>query len=395
MEEDGRKQQARARKWPVFDERTISNLFVVLVGILFYVAMVNFGALKEKASGVLSIFTPFIAGFVIAYLLTPPVKFFESRVYQKVKARKGISVLTVYLLALALVALLLNIVIPQVGESFMTLVGNMSIYTGNWNSFVTNALENETVQSILEVLHIEEDSISQLFVSYQDLLKQITDFITTKLPELLSLGVAVGSGVVSGVVTGITALISSIYMLLGRKQLVPQVRKLIYAVLPTKKADDLLDICRRANGIFGGFINGKIIDSAIIGVLCFVLNLIFQIPYNILIAVIIGVTNVIPFFGPIIGAVPCILILLMVDPWAALRFGIMVVALQQFDGNILGPKILGGSTGLSAIWVLVAIVVGGGLFGFAGMLLGVPTFAVIYTLTRAWVNDRLKKKGLQ
>lgn len=395
MEEDGRKQQARARKWPVFDERTISNLFVVLVGILFYVAMVNFGALKEKVSGVLSVFTPFIAGFVIAYLLTPPVKLFESRVYQKVKARKGLSVLTVYLLALALVALLLNIVIPQVGESFMTLVGNMSIYTGNWNSFVTNALENETVQSILEVLHIEEDSISQLFVSYQDLLKQITDFITTKLPELLSLGVAVGSGVVSGVVTGITALISSIYMLLGRKQLVPQVRKLIYAVLPTKKADDLLDICRRANGIFGGFINGKIIDSAIIGVLCFVLNLIFQIPYNILIAVIIGVTNVIPFFGPIIGAVPCILILLMVDPWAALRFGIMVVALQQFDGNILGPKILGGSTGLSAIWVLVAIVVGGGLFGFAGMLLGVPTFAVIYTLTRAWVNDRLKKKGLQ
>lgn len=395
MEEDGRKQQARARKWPVFDERTISNLFVVLVGILFYVAMVNFGALKEKVSGVLSVFTPFIAGFVIAYLLTPPIKFFESRVYQKVKARKGLSVLTVYLLALALVALLLNIVIPQVGESFMTLVGNMSIYTGNWNSFVTNALENETVQSILEVLHIEEDSISQLFVSYQDLLKQITDFITTKLPELLSLGVAVGSGVVSGVVTGITALISSIYMLLGRKQLVPQVRKLIYAVLPTKKADDLLDICRRANGIFGGFINGKIIDSAIIGVLCFVLNLIFQIPYNILIAVIIGVTNVIPFFGPIIGAVPCILILLMVDPWAALRFGIMVVALQQFDGNILGPKILGGSTGLSAIWVLVAIVVGGGLFGFAGMLLGVPTFAVIYTLTRAWVNDRLKKKGLQ
>lgn len=395
MEEDGRKPQTRARKWPVFDERTISNLFVVLVGILFYVAMINFGALREKIGGVLSVFTPFIAGFVIAYLLTPPVKFFENRVYRKVKGRKGLSVLTVYLLALALVVLLLNIVIPQVGESFMTLVGNMSIYTGNWNSFVTNALENEAVQSVLGVLHIEEDSISQLFVSYQDLIKQITDFITTKLPELLSLGVAVGSGVVSGVVTGITALISSIYMLLGRKQLVPQVRKLVYAVLPTKRADDLLDICRRANGIFGGFINGKIIDSAIIGVLCFILNLIFQIPYNILIAVIIGVTNVIPFFGPIIGAVPCILILLMVDPWAALRFGIMVVALQQFDGNILGPKILGGSTGLSAIWVLVAIVVGGGLFGFAGMLLGVPTFAVIYTLTRAWVNDRLKKKGLQ
>ena len=143
-----------------------------------------------------------------------------------------------------------------------------------------------------------------------------------------------------------------------------------------------------------GFINGKLIDSAIIGVLCFILNLILQIPYNILIAVIIGVTNVIPFFGPIIGAVPCIMILIIVDPWSALRFAVLVLALQQFDGNILGPKILGDSTGLSAIWVLVSIVVCGGLFGFPGMLLGVPTFAVLYALVQEWVNHRLKEKGI-
>ena len=143
-----------------------------------------------------------------------------------------------------------------------------------------------------------------------------------------------------------------------------------------------------------GFINGKLTDSAIIGVLCFILNLILQIPYNILIAVIIGVTNVIPFFGPIIGAVPCIMILIIVDPWSALRFAVLVLALQQFDGNILGPKILGDSTGLSAIWVLVSIVVCGGLFGFPGMLLGVPTFAVLYALVREWVNHRLKEKGI-
>ena len=143
-----------------------------------------------------------------------------------------------------------------------------------------------------------------------------------------------------------------------------------------------------------GFINGKLIDSAIIGVLCFILNLIFRIPYNILIAVVVGVTNIIPFFGPIIGAVPCVMILIIVDPWAALRFGILVLALQQFDGNILGPKILGDSTGLSAIWVLVSIVVCGGLFGFPGMLLGVPTFAVLYSLVQEWVNLRLRRKGI-
>ena len=143
-----------------------------------------------------------------------------------------------------------------------------------------------------------------------------------------------------------------------------------------------------------GFINGKLIDSAIIGALCFVLTMIFRIPYPVLVSVVVGATNIIPFFGPIIGAVPCVMILLIVDPWAALRFGVLVIALQQFDGNILGPKILGDSTGLSAIWVLVAIVVGGGLFGFPGMLLGVPTFAVLYSLVREWTNARLESKGI-
>ena len=153
-------------------------------------------------------------------------------------------------------------------------------------------------------------------------------------------------------------------------------------------------ISKQANQIFVGFINGKLIDSAIIGVLCFVLCTIFQIPYAILISLIVGVTNIIPFFGPIIGAVPCVMILFIVDAWAALRFFVLIIGLQQFDGNILGPKILGDSTGLSAIWVLVAIVLGGGLFGFAGMLLGVPTFAVLYALVREWANERLAEKGI-
>lgn len=141
-----------------------------------------------------------------------------------------------------------------------------------------------------------------------------------------------------------------------------------------------------------GFINGKLIDSAIIGVLCFILCMILRIPYAVLISVVVGVTNVIPSFGPLIGAIPCLIILVIVDPLAALRFLIMVIVLQQFDGNFLGPKILGGSTGLSAIWVLISVIVGGGLFGFLGMILGVPTFAVLYDLMRQWVNKRLEQK---
>ena len=210
------------------------------------------------------------------------------------------------------------------------------------------------------------------------------------MPKILNFGVAVGSGVV----TAITALISSIYMLAGKGRLVPQLKKLTYAIAPRTSAERFLSVCSRANGVFVGFINGKLIDSAIIGVLCFILTMIFRIPYPVLVSVVVGVTNIIPFFGPIIGAVPCVMILLIVDPWAAVRFGILVIALQQFDGNILGPKILGDSTGLSAIWVLVAIVVGGGLFGFPGMLLGVPTFAVLYSLVREWTNARLESKGI-
>jgi len=384
MEKKTREQEqgpAEKKRRFILDARAVSNLAVVLIGILFYMALANFSALKMRFSGFMNVLMPFIVGFIIAYLLNTPMRFFETKVYKKLKFRRGLSVLTVYLLAVAVVVILLNFISPQVGHSIMTLVNNMSVYTENLNTLL---------QEIISRFHIEGEGITDLFVSYQDIMRKAADFVTQKMPELLSLGVAVGNLVISG----ITALISSIYMLLGKGRLVPQVRKMIYAVVPTDKANRFLDICRQANGVFAGFINGKLIDSAIIGVLCFILNLIFQIPYNILIAVVIGVTNIIPFFGPIIGAVPCIMILLMVDPWAALRFFILVIALQQFDGNILGPKILGSSTGLSAIWVLVAIVVGGGLFGFPGMILGVPTFAVIYSLVREWVNDRLEKKGI-
>ncbi len=369
------------KKWFILDGRSISNLVVVMAGILFYLGLNHFGLVQEKINMVLGVLSPFITGFAIAYLLNTPMNFFERKLYHKLRYRRVLSILTVYLLALVVVAVLLNLILPQVVESIMALLQNFNSYVDNFNRIL---------QDLAEQFNLEGDGLKDLVVSYQDLLKQASDFVTKALPGILNLGVAVGSGLVSAV----TALISSIYMLSGKGRLVPQIKKVIYALAPAKKADRFIEVCRHANNVFAGFINGKLIDSAIIGVLCFVLCLIFRIPFAILISVIIGVTNIIPFFGPIIGAIPCMMILLIVDPWAALRFGILVIALQQFDGNILGPKILGDSTGLSAIWVLVAIVVGGGLFGFPGMLLGVPTFAVIYALVRDFVNHKLAAKGI-
>lgn len=373
------------KKWFILDARSISNLIVVLAGILFYVALSNFGPVRAKLAMAIGVVAPFIAGFAIAYLLNTPMNFFERKVFHRFRYRRIFSIITVYVLAVAVVVVLLNLILPQVAQSITTLMGNMQLYMGNLNQLAKN---------LTEQFGLEGEGITDLFVSYQDLLKNAADMISTKAPELLNFGVALGSGVISVVISAITAVISSIYMLAGKGRLVPQIKKTIYALAPTKKVDRFLGVCHHANSVFVGFINGKLIDSAIIGVLCFVLCLIFRIPFAVLVAVVIGVTNIIPFFGPIIGAVPCVMILLIIDPWAALRFGLLVIALQQFDGNILGPKILGDSTGLSAIWVLVAIVVGGGLFGFPGMILGVPTFAVLYALAREFVSAKLEAKGI-
>ena len=369
------------KKWYILDHRSISTLLVVLLAILFYVGLTNFGVISARVNMFLNVLSPFILGFCIAYMLNTPVCFFERKVYRKLRYRRVLSILTVYLIALAVVVVLLNMVLPQVVQGVMDLAGNIDAYTRSLN---------DLVRIVEEQFHLEGEGFEEIVTYVQDLTKGLMELLSRSLPKLLDFGMAIGSGVISGV----TALIASIYMLAGKGRLVPQLKKMLYAVFPKRRADRFLDVLSHANQVFVGFINGKLIDSAIIGVLCFILSLIVRVPYPMLVSVVVGVTNIIPFFGPIIGAIPCLMILVLVDPWAALRFLILVVALQQFDGNILGPKILGDSTGLSAIWVLVAIVVGGGLFGFPGMILGVPTFAVLYELVRQWVNKQLKAKQI-
>ena len=370
----------KKKLWPL-DAKAVSNLIIVLLGILFYILLVNFSAVRSRIDMFFDVISPFVAGFIVAYLLNSPVKFFERKVYHRLRWKRGLSITTVYLLAFAIVAVLINMILPQIIGSVSELIANLKGYIDNLNSLVDHLVTR---------FELEGDSIDALMVSYEDLMNKAAGYVTAAIPQILNFGYAVGSGVV----TALTAFIASIYMLFGKRTLISQIRRTLYALFPVERVNRFLHNCSRANGIFVGFINGKIIDSAIIGVLCFILCSILQIPYSLLISVIVGVTNVIPFFGPFIGAIPSAMILLIVDPWAALRFVIMVILLQQFDGNILGPKILGDSTGISAIWVLVSIVVGGGLFGFVGMLLGVPTFAVLYMLTKEFVAARLQEKKI-
>lgn len=382
------------RKWYQLDSRGLSNLIVVCTGILLYQGLTHFAQVRSAVQGFVDVLSPFIGGFVIAYLLNTPIDFFEEKVYKNLKGKRTLSILTVYVLSFAIIAILLQLIIPQVLDSLRQLLNNLTAYLANLN---------QMVQDLIQRFHLEGEGLTNLVDSYNelvtsfsstDIVKRATSFLTNSASDILNFGMWVGNNVVNGVVTVLTALIASIYMLAGKSRLIKQLKKLVYAFFPAKSVDRILSVSSSANKIFVGFINGKLLDSAIIGVLCFIFTSILKVPYAILISVIVGVTNVIPFFGPIIGAVPCIMILIMVDFWAALRFAVLVVILQQFDGNILGPKILGDSTGLSALWVLVAIIVGGGLFGFPGMVLGVPTFAVFYSLLREWTNARLQRMGI-
>lgn len=372
--------EPKRQRWRI-TPRTWSNLFVVCVGIAFYLFLSNFDEVRLRLNSLGKVIQPFVAGFALAYLLNIPASYLEKNFFTRFKFRRMLSILTSYLLAVLLLAVLLSSVVPQVVQSVVDLVNNSEGYINNLNA---------TALWLSDRFGLDQQELEPLLISYQDLLRRAASLLTAALPQLLDFGMAVGNGLV----TALTAVISSVYMLTSKHALIGQMRRVTYALLSRDKADRVLRISRQANEVFSGFIAGKIIDSAIIGVLCFAGMTIFRMQYALLISVVVGVTNVIPFFGPFIGAIPSIMILLIVDPWDALYFGIFVLALQQFDGNILGPKILGDSTGLSPIWVLVAIIVGGGLFGFAGMLLGVPTFAVLYALTREWVTDRLRARGL-
>lgn len=373
-EKRNRKETAvnKENKWQVTG-RVASNLIVVFAGVAFYMALSNFDALRAQLRAWLGILSPFVWGLVIAYLLDAPVRFFES----KLGGRRKLSILISYVLAFLVVGFLLRMVLPQIGDSLFLLAGRIPSYLDNLSALMQNS-------------RLDELGLDKVLGSYQELLEKATGMVSSFLPKIVGYGVAIGNGFISAV----TALISSVYMLMGKDRLLRQLRKAVLALLPLPRARSVLEVCSHANRVFGGFIIGKIIDSSIIGVLCFVCMTLLRLPFAVLISVIVGVTNIIPFFGPFIGAVPSILILLIVDPIAALKFAVFVLLLQQFDGNILGPKILGDSTGLSALWVLVAIIVSGGLFGFAGMVVGVPVFAVLYALASSFFARRLREKGI-
>lgn len=376
-------------------------LFIVVAGsILFYFSFFKDHTLFGFFKSIWSCLMPFTVGAVLAYLLKPICAMFEkwtAKWFSNMKNRNGakklsqnLSVFFTIVIFLAFMYIIFAAVIPQVIDSIKVLVEAIPDAYSNVMDWLVG-ISKDT---------IFEDTVTQFG---DDTLKNVQKIVTQLFGDGTSDGM-ITDKVISGVTVGVKGvlaflknlligLVACVYILAQRKKLAAQGKMIIYSVFKKKWADRIMEEICYVDKMFSGFINGKIIDSIIIGIITFIVTTIFKIPYAMLISVIVGVTNVIPFFGPWIGAVPCALIVLMVSPVKCLYFIIMIIAIQQFDGNILGPKILGNTTGLSSFWVLFSIIFFGGLFGFAGMLVGVPLFAVIYDLVERGVKRGLKNKG--
>lgn len=364
---------------------------VIAGGILFFNIIDDLAGVKQHLGVILGLLIPFIYGAVIAYLLNPILKWLEDTVFPKLfgskvarKNRRRLSVLLSILFGITILVLFGAIVIPQIADSFRTLLAQTSGYARNFETIISHLIaeygDNQVVSEILQ----------RIYQSAETIIQKSYELISGIVPFVVNITLRITSSFID-IIVGV---IISVYILLSKETFAAQIKKMLYAIFPQDFANDVLVLAHDSNSIFCGFISGKILDSFIIGVLCFVGMSILHLPYAMLVSVIVGVTNVIPYFGPFIGAIPSAFLIFLVSPLQALYFAFFVLLLQQLDGNIIGPKILGDSTGLSAFWVIFSVTVFGGLFGFVGMLIGVPTFAVIYSLIQRGIEHRLSKKGM-
>lgn len=381
-------------------------LLVIISSILIYYFIKNIPLLFLAVSYGLGLLKPVIYGAVIAYLLNPLMKFYYQMILKLLRVRRkkpskrakkvsyGISIGLALLSGILIILVLIWMIVPQLITSIVSLMNTLPVQAERYYQVVVNWIQNnpylvDRMRDIaLDGTKMLDDWIQNGLLSWlrADLLPNVNSFAFRFSNGLMNV-----LGVFYNLCIGC---IVAVYLLGGKEKFLAQAKKLIFAVFGKRQADVILHYSRITNDMFSGFISGKIVDSTIIGIICFLAMSLLKLPYALLISVIVGVTNVIPVFGPYIGAVPSAFLILLVSPVQSLYFVIMVVILQQLDGNVIGPAILGESTGLTAFWVLFSILFFGGMWGIAGMLVGVPLFAVIYRLVKDYIELRLFQKQM-
>lgn len=348
----------------------------------------------DTAKGIgtfISALSPFLIGFFIAYLLNPAIKAIDYHIFNKIchiksrNIREILAMLVTYLLVIGLIIASFVFLIPQIGESITDLFNRLPGWINDTSAFLDSLTQKNPDTDLAWLGDLINENLPKIFD-----INTIKETLMSLVPQVIVTTMTV----VKWASNIIIAIIVSCYMIRDRHTLGTAMNRLLHAVVSPKRADSIIKTARTCNAIFSGFISGKTVDSFIIGVLCFIFMSILQLPYALLISLIVGITNMIPYFGPFIGAVPGALIILLISPIKVIVYLILILVLQQFDGLYLGPKILGDSTGLRPIWIIFAITIGGAMMGFIGMFLGVPCVAVISYLTGEWIDRRLDKKEI-
>lgn len=384
----------------------LTAFLTVCAILVFYDAFYQGGTLQQILGKLAEVLAPVFYGLAMAYLLTPLVKWFERGILwcvsklrkqlpdKPLKHGKGLlragAILLTWAVVLALTYWLMSVLIPQLVESVTMLINNARYYYTKVYRWTDTWLKENP-----EIGSWANDVLSEY---YNNGLKNLTDTILPKAQELaatLTGGIWVGIRSVIGFAMDlIVGIIISVYLLAMKEKSLARCCKMIYATMKQETAELVLTGLHNTNQVFSGFVRGKLLDSLIIGILCFIGCSILKMPYTPLVSVVVGVTNVIPFFGPFLGAIPSAFLILLVSPLKCLYFIIFIILLQQLDGNVIGPKILGDSTGISSFWVIVAILVGGGFFGVPGMFFGVPVFACLRMLVKWLMDRRLTRRGM-
>lgn len=361
------------------------STYIILL-IFFFINIKDIMNFLYKFLGILK---PFIWGIAIAFILNIPVKLIEknlgnSKFFKGMK--RSFSITLTFLFFILAITLFILFVIPQLLSSISTLMNSIPEYLSQFEKFLeVNAINNSQSQVMMQNI------INELLNMWKEILKVTSQIVGTSLGYLLDFTL----GITYGVINFFLALILAIYMLASKEILISQLKLIIYAFVSKNKADRIIELGKMCNEMFSKFILGQCTEALVIGVLCFIGMIILKMPYALLISVVIGVTALIPVFGAFLGTIPSAFIILIIDPIKALWFIIFIIVLQQLEGNLIYPRVVGSSIGLSALWVMFAMIVGGSLFGIIGMLIGIPVFGVVFKILKRVANRKINEKGIE
>lgn len=372
-------------------KETKKHLMQILAfAILLYCGIEHFDVVIEAVRFVLGIIMPFLIGGAIAFIFNVPMKKIEKHLFPKnkklAKLRRPAAYFLTLLAVIGVIVLALVVVIPELGNTISMLMAQIPV------AFDTAA---EWINDMLKEYPALEPAVEELNIDWASVSSSVVTFLQSVGSGLVSSGVGFFSGLISGVATFVIAFVFSIYILFQKEKLQRQVKQVLYALLPKKATEKIISVATLSDQIFSNFLSGQCLEAVILGTMFVISMSILRMPYAMLTGIVIAITALIPIFGAFIGCIVGMLLIVMVNPIQAVWFLILFLVLQQIEGNLIYPHVVGGSVGLPSIWVLAAVTIGGNLFGIAGILLFIPLCSVLYALFRDFVKQRLKKRDIK